>query len=240
MKLRVLIEDESYGDIQRMNSKPCRSARTMFIAIALFSIIAVSVLSAAGTEVGASQAKTEVAGPDGSPFFASDADVTAVIGRIGVDATTDVTCRIKGQYIPSTGGAWWYRLTNSYYAPAGDFWNGPENGTKDFLKDPNVDLSVKVCPLAQWRAEISGPHGSPYFTSANEKGSQAGNIAADSITQVACRIQGQYLASTGGAWWYRLRSGFYAPAGDFWNGPNNGAENFAKDPVVDFQLVACS
>jgi hypothetical protein len=214
--------------------------RSFFVSVAIIAVLSISAISAVGAGAGALGTSTEIAGPSGSPYFAADADLTAVIGRIGVDGITAVTCRIKGQFIASTGGAWWYRLAIGYYAPAGDFWNGPENGTKDFLKDPNVDARVKLCPLAQWRNEIAGPDGSPYFMDANDKGSPAGQIAADATSQVACRIQGQYLASTGGSWWYRLRSGFYAPAGDFWNGPINGVKNFTKDPVVDFQLVACS
>jgi len=210
-----------------------------FTTICIFSASTFAILPGVSLSAGAATTSTEKAGPDGSPYFASDADVTAVVGRVKADTAIGVTCRINGQYIASTGGAWWYRLKNGYYAPSGDFWNGPQNGAKNFLKDPNVDTHVALCPLAQWRNEIAGPDGSPYFSAASDKGSSAGHIGADAATQVACRVQGQYLASTGGSWWYKLRSGYYAPAGDFWNGPNNGVANFTKDPVVDFQVVAC-
>jgi hypothetical protein len=214
----------------------CALAATS-LALCLSSIVIVMVADA---EASSTKSWIETAGPDGSPYFASDADVTAVVGRVRPDAKTDVTCRMKGQFIASTAGSWWYRLANGDYAPAGDFWNGPNNGAKEFLKDPTFDLHIAVCPLARWRNEIAGPNGSPYFSSASDTTSVAGHIGADSTTQVACRTQGQYVASTGGSWWYRLRSGYYAPAGDFWNGPNNGAKNFTKDPVIDFLVVACS
>jgi hypothetical protein len=213
---------------------------TVAILISVVSVISFVVEPAVSAWAGSSKGRTEIAGPDGSPYFASDADVTAVVGRVAKDATISVTCRVKGQYIASTEGSWWYRLANGDYAPAGDFWNGPINGAKQFLKDPTVDVHAALCPHAQWRSEIAGPKGSPYFATASTKMSMAGRIGDDSPTLVACRVQGQYLSSTGGSWWYRLKSGYYAPAGDFWNGPNNGVSNFTKDPVVDFQVVACS
>jgi hypothetical protein len=87
--------------------------------------------------------------------------------------------------------------------------------------------------------EETGPAGATVYASDKLTAKVKGKIKKDTVTLVACKVNGTFDMATGSSWWYKLPTGTYVPSGDFWNGPVNGANSFPHDPYVDSKVATC-
>jgi hypothetical protein len=232
---------------ENMNGLRGRLFKLLWAALAVMTLVAVSVVALPSTRAWAAT-YTEYVGPGGANTWTNYTDAGGTEGaHINQGVPIQMACWVTGFKV-ADGNTYWYQIASSpwnddYYVSADAFYNnGATSGS--LANTPWVDPNVPECGGGGAANETVGPGGANTWTDYQDAGGTEGqHIGSYQTVSIACRLTG-FAVADGNTWWYLVASPpwdsqFYVSADAFYNdGATSGS--LIGTPFVDYAIPVCS